>query len=271
MINYSHAVEDRIDKLDTLSSRITGGGQVSVDQAGIHRLEIPAGAAGEYRLAQLDDYSHLARKNFPWCAPMSFSISAKISQAQAPGTWGFGLWNDPFSFSLGVGGGVRLLPALPQAAWFFFASKPNSLSLYDELPANGNLSATFRSSGLQPSIILAALLSLPSLLSARFCRLVRKASQKFILQSGTHTAFDVTAWHEYLIRWEARNVIFTIDGQSVYKTDISPVGPLGFVLWVDNQYLSVSPERPVSFGSLANPRSVCLEVQNISIQKDQKG
>jgi hypothetical protein len=267
MINHTHAAEDHQDRLDTLRSRTAGGGQVSVDQAGIHRLEIPAGAADQYRLAQLDDYSNLARKNLPWHAPLSFSLSAKISQGQVPGTWGFGFWNDPFSISLGVGGGVRLFPTLPQSAWFFFASEQNALSLYDQLPAYGNLSATFRSSGWQPRILLTALLSLPSLLSPRFCRLLRKVSQNFILQSSTHTTLDVTTWHHYRIRWTENHVGFEIDKQGVYETTIVPFGPLGFVLWVDNQYLSVSPEKPVSFGSLANPKAVCLEVQNLSIQK----
>jgi hypothetical protein len=267
MINHSPSPEDHQDRLYGLKSRTAGGGQVSVDPAGIHRLEIPAGPAGRYRLAQLDDYAGLHRKGFPWRPPLTFRLSAKISHDQVPGTWGFGFWNDPFSFSLGMGGGARLFPALPQAAWFFFASEPNSLSLNDELPGNGNLSATFRSTGWQPRILLAALLSVPSLLSSQACRSLRKVCQNFVLQSGSHTALDPTSWHNYLIRWTKNGVRFEIDDQAVYLTTTTPLEPLGFVLWVDNQYLSVSPDKPVSFGSLANPQPVCLQVQKLSIQK----
>src|SRR5512144_3136865 len=114
-----------------LIPRTTSGAQVVRLTSGGWRLEIPAGSAGRYRLAQLDDYSNLPRRAFPWQAPLSLSLRARASQSSLPGTWGFGLWNDPFALSLGFGG-ERRIPALPNAAWFFFASAPNYLSLRDD-------------------------------------------------------------------------------------------------------------------------------------------
>ncbi len=36
--------------------------------------------------------------------PIRLSLSARTSSNSIPGTWGFGLWNDPFGLSLGFGG-----------------------------------------------------------------------------------------------------------------------------------------------------------------------
>ena len=100
----------------------SGGGQVIQVSADAWRLEIPAGRAGVYRLAQIDDYSGLPRSGFPWQPPLELSLEGRSSSAEdIPGTWGFGLWNDPFGLSLGLGGGTRRFPALPNCAWFFFA------------------------------------------------------------------------------------------------------------------------------------------------------
>ena len=95
------------------------------------RLTLPPGPEGEYRWAQLDDYLHRKRKDFLWRPPFRLKLRSRISSENVPGTWGFGLWNDPFSFSLGVGGASRRLPALPNAAWFFFAGDKNYLSFRD--------------------------------------------------------------------------------------------------------------------------------------------
>lgn len=91
-------------------------------------LSIPSGKADRYRLAQLDDYTQLTRGKFPLHFPVSLSLSARTASASIPGTWGFGLWNDPFGLSLGLGGNPFRLPALPNAAWFFGASEENYLS-----------------------------------------------------------------------------------------------------------------------------------------------
>jgi hypothetical protein len=101
------------------------------DRNRAYRLSIPAGLADQYRLAQLDDYTKEPRGQFPLRSPINLSLSARISSDTIPGTWGFGLWNDPFGLSLGFGGNPFRLPALPNAVWFFGASKENYLSFKD--------------------------------------------------------------------------------------------------------------------------------------------
>jgi hypothetical protein len=117
------------------------------------RLEIPASSKSSYRLAQLDDHVGLKRKEFFWKTPLSFKLEARLSAQDLPGTWGFGVWNEPFSFLIAYGGKLTRFPTLPQAAWFFHASPQNYLSFRDDLPANGLLAATFHSKNI-PTILL---------------------------------------------------------------------------------------------------------------------
>src|SRR5688572_4957115 len=121
-----------------------------------YRLFIPVGPADKYRLAQLDDYAKLSRSRFLLRPPIRLSLSARTSSNSIPGTWGFGLWNDPFGLSLGYGGKPFRLPALPNAVWFFGASEENHLSFADK-PANGFLAQSFRSPKFHPLLILAGL------------------------------------------------------------------------------------------------------------------
>jgi hypothetical protein len=156
-------------------------------------LSIPSGKADQYRLAQLDDYALLSRRRFPHRFGLSLSLSARTSSDSIPGTWGFGLWNDPFGLSLGFGGNKFQLPALPNAVWFFGASEENYLSFKDSraerseerslrrtqtkrgassadgatiapssaqrdaIAANGFLAQSFRSLRFHPLLILAGL------------------------------------------------------------------------------------------------------------------
>ena len=95
-----------------LQSLLTPGASALLTATGTWRLEIPAGPAGTYRVAQLDDYAHLPRLRFPWRSDteqvLRLSLEARLSAPELPGTWGFGWWNDPFSLVL-----FRLAAELP--------------------------------------------------------------------------------------------------------------------------------------------------------------
>ncbi|MFO3796873.1 MAG: hypothetical protein ACK8QZ_06255, partial [Anaerolineales bacterium] len=119
--------------------RTKGQGKVLFLGSNHWQLEMRAGSGRVYHLAQVDDYKALRRKDFPNRPPFSMVVRARASHAAIPGTWGFGLWNDPFGFSLGFGGAPLRLPTLPQAAWFFHASPENYLSFRNDQPGNGFL------------------------------------------------------------------------------------------------------------------------------------
>jgi hypothetical protein len=234
--------------------------------AGGWRLEIPAGPAGRYRLAQLDDYSNLPRRSFPWQVPFNLSLRARASEASLPGTWGFGLWNDPFTLSLGFGG-ERRVPALPNTAWFFFASAPNYLSLRDDLPAQGRLAATFQSPRWPTALLAPAALALPLLALPPVARLTRRLGRRVVRQDAAALQADPIEWHTYRLEWGQSSVTFWVDGNLVLETGVAPLGPLGLVIWVDNQYAAWPASGRLSYGTLENHLQAWIEIDDPIIKE----
>ena len=260
-----------------------------------YRLSILSGFSDSYRLAQLDDYAQFSRRRFPLHLPLSLSLSARASSDSISGTWGFGLWNDPFGLSLGFGGSPFHLPALPNAVWFFGASKENYLSFRDasstsgitnappsaqrELVANGFLAQTFRSPKFHPLLILAGM-ALP------FSRKVTRRLLSRVIEedgiqlgnvqqhslSGTRAvgvqsqSVDPTQWHLYRLDCSLKRVSFDVDEVQVFDSPVSPNPPLGLVIWIDNQYAAFTPEGKIGFGVLENAEPAWLEVKEIELK-----
>lgn len=229
-----------------------GNGQVETDRKGCWRLSIPAGEAGQYRLAQLDDYRYLPRKCFHWQPPVTLSLTAQASDPSMPGTWGFGFWNDPFSFSLGAKGSSRRLPALPNAAWFFYASPQNYLSLRDDLPANGLLAAIFRSPLIPGFLLAPAVLAMPLLALPLTARWLRRLARRLIQQDAARLKVDFTQPHHYQLDWQNNHVRFEVDDKPVFESPLVPKGRLGLVIWIDNQFAAFTSDGKIHFGTLEN-------------------
>jgi hypothetical protein len=230
-------------------------------------LEIPANARRGYRLAQLDDHRSLPRRNFPWQPSLTLSLQARVSAQEIPGTWGFGLWNDPFSFLLAYNRVVPRFPALPDAAWFFHASPQNYLSFRDDLPASGFLAATFSSKKIPTAILVLASPALALTLIPNTAQMVRRTLRHVIRQDVSLIHTDVTEWHEYCMEWDLGQVRFSLDGTHILQTNISPCGPLSLVIWVDNQYASLPPRGRLRYGTLPNPDPVWMEIRELSLQE----
>lgn len=231
------------------------------------RLEIPAGPAGSYRVAQLDDYSGISRSEFPWQAPVTVSLTARASAPDLPGTWGFGLWNDPFSLSLGLGGGGRRFPALPNTAWFFFASPQNYLSLRDDLPAHGALAAVF-SSPAAPAWMLGLAVPAAILLALRpVTRLFRRLARRVVRQDAAGLSLDACQRHTYRLEWQPGRTAFAIDGREVFACGLSPRGPLGLVMWIDNQYAALPPDGRLGYGALPSREPAWIEVTRLEVKR----
>jgi len=276
--------------IPTLNPRFTPGASVTPLADGGWHLEISSGQRGQYRLAQLDDYSRLSRRAFLWRPPFTLSLRARVSAPDLPGTWGFGLWNDPFGFALGFGNTPGRLPALPNAAWFFYSSPENYLSLQpchceersdeailtpargllrrqktaarNDTPANGFFAGTFRSPRWPSPLLAPALLALPFLALRPASRLLRRLASHIVRQDGNAMGVDVTQWHDYSIHWQADAVAFFVDGAEILRTPLAPRGPLGLVVWIDNQYAAWRPDGKLGYGTLKNP-SAWLEIENI--------
>lgn len=224
------------------------------------RLTIPSGPARGYRLSQLDDHAHIARQKYPYSPPLVFELKARVSSASVPGTWGFGLWNDPFGFSFGPGDDFLRLPALPNALWFFFASPKSYLSFRDDKPAQGFLAQIFRSPRFHSSVIAAGLV-LPF---SR--RRARQLLSRVIDEDSAAVSVDVTQWHRYRLEWGPTRSAFWVDEALALESPVSPNPPLGLVIWIDNQYAAFTPQGKLRWGVEANPRSEWLEIENIELR-----
>ncbi|MHB0989533.1 MAG: hypothetical protein ACYC3P_12865 [Bellilinea sp.] len=252
--------------MDRLSPQTAGGGSVESLPGGGRRLSIPGGNAKNYRLAQLDDTRNLRRRDFRWQLPCTLTLRARVSDSDLPGTWGFGLWNDPFSASLGLGGSTRKLPALPNAAWFFHASPTNALSLRNDLPANGFLAAGFSSRNLSLFLYPPAVLAAPLLAWRVTARMLRRAARRWIREDSTRLNHDPTAWHDYRLDWRLAGVSFQVDGQSVLESSLALRGRLGLVIWIDNQFAAFKPDGTLKYGVQENPTPAWLEIADLNIE-----
>lgn len=195
--------------------------------------------------------------------PLQLELQARASAEELPGTWGFGFWNDPFGMALFSGAEPLRLPALPNTAWFFIASPPNYLSLRDDLPADGALAATFRSPRLPAALLAPAALGLPLLAARPAVRLLRKAARRFVEQDAVRLPVNLNEWHSYAIDLSPDRAVFMVDGKEAMETSVVPLGPLGFVLWIDNQYAALRPDGRVGFGTLENPQPAWIEITGI--------
>ncbi len=232
-------------------------------------LTIPAGSRTRYRLAQLDDHPFIPRRRYPWVPPMRLSLEARVSSAQLPGTWGFGLWNDPYGFSFMPGNGLMRMPALPNAAWFFNSSPISYLSFRDGTPGNGFLAQVFSSPRFDP-LLIRAIITFPfsrPVTRRLLSRIIREEAVRLGAETQAGVSpLDVQQWHTYAVEWSATGTKFHVDQLCVLDTPFSPQPPLGVVIWVDNQHAGFHPEGKVTIGVEANPEPAWLEIRNASAE-----
>jgi hypothetical protein len=236
-----------------MKARTTPGASIDKTEKG-YLLKIPAGDSSAYRFAQIDDYFGLPRKKFPHHS-LTLSLRARTSSSVIPGTWGFGLWNDPFGMSLGFGANRLRLPTLPNAAWFFGASQENHLSFSDK-PAQGFLAQSFRAPKFHAAFIPAGLVFPFS------AKTTRHMLSKVVAEDSSALEVDVTQWHGYKLEWSPNRVVWHVDDVPVFESPISPNPPLGLVIWIDNQYAAFTPEGKISFGVLEGEKE-WLEIENL--------
>ena len=199
-------------------------------------------------------------------------LEARVSHHYLPGTWGFGLWNDPYGFSFGPGNGFLRLPALPNAAWYFSSSPMSYLSFRDDLPGNGFLAQAFTSPRFDPQLIRAALTLPFAPRTARriLSRIIREDSIQLYdapaSVNGTKAAGDVTQWNRYALDWTSGGTRFLVNDAPILDSLFSPRGQLGIVIWIDNQRAGFNPQGKISFGLEANPEPAWLEIRDLHVE-----
>ena len=76
--------------------------------------------------------------------------------------------------------------------------------------------------------------------------------------------FDLTKWHTFDLIWKETGVQYMVDDQLVKQTRITPRGPLGLVIWLDNQYAAWQPDGRLKYGTLETGAR-WIEIRNLTI------
>jgi hypothetical protein len=239
-----------------LSPYTPGGGRVERDGP-VQRLAVGPVVRG-YADAQLDDYAGLRRGRFRWCAPARLRVRARLS-AGARGTAGFGFWNNPFGPQAGW-------PALPDAVWFFYASPPNAMELVPGVPGDGWKAAVVHAA--RPGAPAWGLPVVAALAWARLTGRTARAGRWLQRLTGAHEAVlaaDPADWHAYEIDWGRDAAVFCVDGAEVLRAPGPPRGPLGLVIWIDNQYAVVTPRGVLGGGIVALESEQWLELEELTV------
>lgn len=242
----------------------TGGGRVTGNE--VRRFILPPSPTG-YADAQIDDYGRQTAGSAPHFRhqpELALRLRARFSHdANALlGTAGFGFWNAPYGDPR-----TRRL-ALPAATWFFFASPPNNLPFGPEPDGRGWFAATLdattpRALALAP--FAPAVLALNQVTALR--QRVWPAVRRGLSISAARLSADLREWHEYRLEWRAGGCRFLVDGDVALETAHSPRGPLGFVCWLDNQYLVATARGRFRAGTLSLAAEQWMEVVGLAIEQ----
>ncbi|MBN1177764.1 MAG: hypothetical protein JXD18_01020 [Anaerolineae bacterium] len=241
---------------------VVGAGALEPDGTALRFVTTDA-SARTYTDAQLDDYQGLRRRDFLWRPPVRLTVRARFSHPNGAlrGTAGFGFWNDPFMMT-----GARP-PTLPRAVWFFYASPPSNMKLDRDVPGHGWKAATL--DALRP----AALALLPCAPAAALLMNLRPLYrtlwppiQRALAAREALLPIEMTAWHTYTLEWGRDITRFEVDGAAVLESAPGPRGPLGFVMWLDNQYMVATPWGKVRWGLLDAPGRQWMAVEHVSIE-----
>lgn len=259
-----------------------GSGRLALDGGALRLVNGPT-SAERYSNAQIDDYQGLPRSRLLWSPPLTLTVRARFShpgpRGNGPrpcdfiyppaadggpivtGTAGFGFWNDPWA------PGSHHLPALPRALWFFYASPPSNIKLDLQTPGCGWKAATIDASR-GPALLLAPTAPLAVLLMRRPAayRALWPAIQRAVGVSEARVDADMTGWHTYRIEWGQEQARFTVDGAAVLECATPPRGPLGLVIWLDNQAMVVTPQGRLWHGLLEKRGEQWLELASVAVE-----
>jgi hypothetical protein len=223
-------------------------------------------SAKHYSDAQLDDYRMIPGSSLPWYPPLRLTVKARFSHPAGSmrGTAGFGFWNYPFLFP------ESRLPTLPRAIWFFYGSPPSNLKLDRDTPGSGWKVATI--DALRPSALALAPLAPLVVPLMNIKPLYHKLWPRMQRLLAIHEALmqvEMTEWHVYTLEWGTTGVRFRVDGSPILAGTPAPHGPMCFVMWVDNQYMVVTPWGKFRWGLLDIPERQWLEVSWLAIEPGQ--
>jgi hypothetical protein len=250
---------------------VTGAGSLEATGSTL-RFTLTNASPKQYANAQIDDYQGLSRHRFLWRPPLRLTVRARFSApaGQLQGTAGFGFWNDPFMMT------GRRWPSLPRAIWYFYASPPSNMKLDVQTPGYGWKAATIDALHLSALLWAPAVpLAVPLMNLRQIHQALWPPIQRALKAREATLAIEMTHWHTYVLEWGTEHARFSVseDGTSPFLVldAPSPSGPLGFVMWLDNQYLVATPWGKVRWGLLEVPARQWMEVDWLAIEPLKDG
>jgi hypothetical protein len=91
-------------------------------------------------------------------------------------------------------------------------------------------------------------------------------AQRAIRASEAPLTIDITQPHTYQIDWQTESVIFAVDDRVVHHSRYSPTGKMGFVAWIDNQYVVVTPQGNFVWGLVEESAPQWIEIEELRIE-----
>ena len=245
---------------------VTGNGQLERTGSAL-RFATDHATSDGYTNVQIDDYQNLPRRQFAWFPPLRLTVRARFSHTAGElcGTAGFGFWNDPLFMT------QRRLPTLPRAVWFFYASAPSEMKLDFNTPGRGWKAASIDAMrGRAIAWAPLAPLAVPLMNLTPVYRKIWPRIQQDLRIRETVIPNDMRRWHTYELCWGVKHSLFRVHAEGEESSEPilvapSPRGPLGFVMWQDNQYLVVTPWGRMKWGLLAVPNHQWMEVDDFAI------
>lgn len=245
---------------------LVNGGSLDRDGARF-RLTIPPTTADAYADAQIDDYEHGLPRVFANTPPVTLRLRARFSHDRGGlrGTAGFGFWNHPFSRA-----GDVIAP--PRNVWFFHGSAESDLRVARGAPGHGFKAAMLNTPPLplaggagSPGRITRALnVAVNAALRARLlARLAMAAGRAVVVARESmldEAVPDLREWREYALDWRRDVAIFAVDGREALRARRPPLGPLGFVAWIDN-YRAVAANGHYAWGYLSSAEAQWMDIE----------
>lgn len=243
---------------------LMGAGELEQTEGGL-RLINRQPASDHYSNAQLDDYLAAEQPGLRWQPPLRLQLRARFSHQAGDlrGTAGFGFWNYPLTLY-----DQRLaLPRLPRAIWFFCCAPPGNMQ-FDMLCPGQSWKAASIDSDRPAALALAPLapLAVPLMQAPLLYQALWPIAQQAAGIREAPVPADMRDWHEYTIEWGERHSRFLVDDRVILERAPSPRGPMCLVIWIDNQFLELTPQGRFRWGLTANAADQWLEVARLSVE-----
>jgi hypothetical protein len=256
-------IHDRFEVMLDPRWKVTQVGQGSVVRrpGSVHFTLLPNDDS-TYHNAQITDYTP-DKKEFQFKPPLKMQIKAysSLHPNNLVGTAGFGFWNH----ALEPG---KFLSGRPQALWFFFGAPPHNIALAKDVPGDGWKAATIDTKRWQFAVLapLAPLGMLMMRVKTLYNALWGIAQQSMAVTEAVLDKNLLNMEHVYTLEWRTDGATFKVNDKVVHETNTVPQNSLGFIAWMDNQYMIATPQGYFKSGLSAIKQPQALVLSEILIE-----